>query len=399
MEDRVHTSVTLFVDRNIPPRSLRDSIAELEGSGVVDSFLSGDQLTSFCPRSLWKPDIVPMAEYVADPDSASDAFVIAGCGVMASTTLGVVLTTDAIRRGPAELVQTMLTLAHGVEGQGALLMLGAGEVKQLEPFGYRRAEGLDRMEDIMRAWNLLLEAEVPVDFEGKVWRLEQGWVGTARPYRPEIWAMGGGPRLIDIAVHHADGYASALPQAYSRPEQYAEAVADVKQRLDSLGRDPDEFGFGLFVQAVLLRETDVPSSVLDNDVLKFFAATSGRLNQADWDLEGIEPVMPRDYHYSLHLLPAALAEDEARDIAARVTPEMAEKSYLVGTPADVARQIDEYVDAGATHIFLNDLLPLSLPVEDAMSAPARTIECFRHLKDPTLSASASPQRNGHSDSS
>jgi len=376
----VHTTAPVFVDRIMSPRAVTPMIEAMEASGVVDSFLSGDQLTSFCPRALWTPNNVPMAEYIPDPDSASDAFVIASFGAAASTRLGVAVTTDSVRRGPAELVQAMLTLAHATEGD-ATLMLGAGELKQLHPFGYKRSQGLDRMEDIMRAWNALLEADEPIDLEGNVWNLRGAWLGTGRPFRPKIWAMGGGKRLIDIAVRHGDGYTSALPQAYFRPEQYAEAVAGIKRDLEVLGRDPEAFGFGLFVQAVLHEDRSVIDQGLDNDVLKFFAATSGRLNQSDWDAEGIEPVMPRDYHYSLHLLPAVMEPEEAVAIANRVSPEMVTKSYAVGTPAEVADQLVDYVEAGANQITIIDMLPLVLPPDQAMLAGQHTLDCCRHLKE------------------
>jgi phthiodiolone/phenolphthiodiolone dimycocerosates ketoreductase len=48
---------------------------------------------------------------------------------------------DASRRDAPELAQTMLTLAASTAGP-ALLSLGAGEVRNINPFGRERSPGL-----------------------------------------------------------------------------------------------------------------------------------------------------------------------------------------------------------------------------------------------------------------
>jgi len=67
-----------------------------------------------------------------DCDSFQDPFVAGTFGLAATKELGIAVSTDAIRNGPAELLQTMLTLADATDGN-AVLMLGAVKSSRLDP--------------------------------------------------------------------------------------------------------------------------------------------------------------------------------------------------------------------------------------------------------------------------
>jgi phthiodiolone/phenolphthiodiolone dimycocerosates ketoreductase len=59
---------------------------------------------------------------------------------------------------------------------------------------------------------------------------------------------------------------------------------------------------------------------------------------------------------------------------------MTEKSVFAGSPADVAKTITEYVDAGATHVAIWDFGPIVRPIEEAPAALARSLELCQLLK-------------------
>ena len=59
----------------------------------------------------------------------------------------------------------MLTLANMTEGR-AMFQIGAGEVKNITPYGDKR-RGLGMMEDLFRIFNAALESKgQPFDLEG-----------------------------------------------------------------------------------------------------------------------------------------------------------------------------------------------------------------------------------------
>jgi phthiodiolone/phenolphthiodiolone dimycocerosates ketoreductase len=375
----VRTAVPFQLDRTLNPKFAMQFAQLLEASGVVDDFMAWDQVQGWWPRSLYSVENTPIAALIEDPDSFHDAFLLTAFAAAATSNLGLVVTTDAIRRGPGELLMSMLTLAGATEGQ-AVLMLGAGEAKQVRPLGYRRAEGLTRMEDFFRARELFMHAEAPFDFDGHHWTMRNAWLGATRPHLPKVWSMGGGPQLIDLATRYADGFTTVVPMVFPRVEEWAEQVAAMKQQIERHGRDPEAFDFGVWVVGLLHEDHDRIDAALDNPLLRLLAAVFGRLNQGDWDREGLEPVFPRDWHYALKYIPAELSREECDDIVARTTREMAARSYVYGDPKSVAAQIAPFVEAGATHVALLDLMQLLLPPDEAFGATERSIEFCRLLK-------------------
>ena len=106
----------------------------------------------------------------------------------------------------------------------------------------------------------------------------------------------------------------------------------------------------------------------------------GRINQADWSRDGLEPPMPTDWHYSIDLLPMKISAAETQELLGKVTRELVERSWFSGTPAQVADQLCGFVDAGATWMHVGDLTPLVLEPEDAAASASRVIEVSTRLK-------------------
>ncbi len=61
MSRSVGVGVNYWPSRYLPPQAGAEIAAQLEASGVVDWFQTWDQLVSFLPQALWRPDVTPMA--------------------------------------------------------------------------------------------------------------------------------------------------------------------------------------------------------------------------------------------------------------------------------------------------------------------------------------------------
>jgi phthiodiolone/phenolphthiodiolone dimycocerosates ketoreductase len=373
------TAVPITIDRNFPAATFGDAVKAVHASGVVDDVQMWDQLTSWWPRPLWTRENTPMAEFIPDVDSFPDVFAYAAYAAAVAPGIGTALSSDGLRRGPGELMQTMLSLANITEGQ-SIFMLGAGEVKQARPFGWKRSEGLARLEDQFAIIDKFWKSDGPITFEGNHWKLDRAWLGCAKRHKPKVWALGGGPKLLDMATTYADGFATMVPLVSASVERWAETVSNMKRELERKGRDPEHFDFGVYGAALLHEDANTIDRALDNPLVRFVAAIMGRINQRDWDKEGIEPAYPRDWHYALKLLPTWMSKEEIDDILSRVSREMSEKTWLFGAPAQVADTLQQYVDAGATWVSIIDLLPPVLEPSDAQNALGRSIEVCRHLK-------------------
>lgn len=238
------------------------------------------------------------------------------------------------------------------------------------------------MNEALQILRLLWDAKEPVNFTGEVWTLKDAWIGAGgQQNRPEVVAMGGGPKLVEMALAHADGMGTGAPFVYADAGKYAAAVADWRQRLTANGRASEGFTFALHHITFILRNKDEFEQYVDNPLLKWYAATGGRINMADWAPEGIEPVMPLDWHYALHMKPNSIPHQEIREIISRVTPEMVRKTFFHGTPADIAAEIKPFVAAGANLNLIADLAPLLMPVDPAQTIEA-SAEICRLLKTP-----------------
>src|ERR1700680_1037410 len=70
-----------------------------------------DKFSGWFPADLWTAANTPAAPLM-DPNSTYDPFVVGGYAAAHAPTLGLRLTTDAVRAAPAELMRQMMSLAH-----------------------------------------------------------------------------------------------------------------------------------------------------------------------------------------------------------------------------------------------------------------------------------------------
>lgn len=376
----MQTSGFLWGDRHFPPAAVAEGAKALEQSGVVDFMSHSTQIGSFIPDQLWSVDNAPMAALIGDPDSLQDAFLMAAYSHAAAPSLGISILTDVLRIGPAQVSQMMLTLAHMTEGR-AMFSFGAGEAKQLQPFGYKRSHGVKTLEDLARIFDAFWESDGPIDFDGNHWKLDQAFLGSAKPHRPIIHAMGAGPMLIDIATSHCDGLSAAAPCTWGTPEEAAEAISEIKQELERKDRDPEAFGFGIFCPALIHEDEDVLDAALDNLIVRWMAAIYGRIQGADWAKVGLDSPTPDGWTYFERLLPHATDDALIAEILGKTTREHAEKGYLWGTPERVAEQLLAYGEAGVTFVCPADYMPVIGDPADAAAAIGRSIACCGAVKE------------------
>ena len=375
----VRTAVGVPLDRYVPVQEIVPMVQALDASDAVDDFMLWDQLEWFFPPSLWTEENTPLAALHDDPHSFPDVYAVSGYLLANAPNLGVSISTDSVRRGPAELLQSMLTLADMSNGK-ATFHVGAGEVKQTKPFGYKRSQGLGRLEDLLVIRDKLWEYDGPIDHESKYWKIENAWLGGAKRHRPEIWGLGGGPRLIDITTSHADGFSTLAPNVWRTPEEAAEAIKGLKEELERKGRDPDKFDIGLWVTPLIHEDPEALERAIQNKVIRWQAAIFGRINQADWAKDGVTPALPEDWHYAMNLLPLEMSEAEMNEILGRLSDEQARLSWIMGTPQEVGSRLREYVEAGVTWVMVADMMSMTFTPDDPARALARTMEVCSLIK-------------------
>lgn len=376
----IETAVTADLSRHTPLASIADIAKGLHGSGVVDYIHISDQLMSWFPRDLWTPENTPMAEAIGDIDSFPDPFLMGAYVASAVPELGISLTTDSLRRGPAEIMQALLTLAN-MSNRPPILQMGAGEIKQTKPFGHKRTEGLARLEDQMRIFNALWSAADPIDFDGNHIHFKQAWIGNQRgDNKPRFWGLGGGPGFFETAATHADGVGTAVPLVWSSPEKAHESIQSFKQEMERKGRDPDTFTFGGWFVGAFHDDEAVIEAAMQNPLLRWIMAVFGRLNMSEWVEEGFTPPFPENWHYAMKLLPMEWTATRVHEIIDPLPDEQLRRCMLHGSPKKVATDLQAYVDAGVNWVMVYDFLPIYMQPEEAEQSIANSIEVCRLLK-------------------
>lgn len=375
----IETAAAVWPDRHVPIAAVVEQCRAYRDSGAIDGILIPDQLANFIPRQLWTARNTPLAAMMADPDSVCDAFVVAPYIASAVPELSLHLTTDSVRRPPAELIQSMLTLAYLTDGH-ASFEIGGGEVKQTRPFGHPTNQGMSRMKDLFELFHLAMDSAGPFSHEGRRWTFENAFLGSRRPHRPKVFGLGGGPTLIDHVTRYADGLVIAAPNAWPNAEMAAEQIARIRFELEQKGRDPEGFRFGMWACSVLHDTPAQREAALANPVLKFVAGALGRTEPHTWAKEGLSSPVPEGWAYYKDLLPYAMDDAFVQGVVDAVTPEHVVKSFFVGSPADVAAQVKPFVDAGIDFVCAFDYLPLVGDPADAGNAVGRLIDLCRRIR-------------------
>ena len=135
-------------------------------SGRYHSIWLPDHMVSFWPESIWTPEFTDLATTSPSPHRHLDALAVAGA--VAALTKNVPIATsvvDTVRRHPAMLAQTALTLDHLAKGR-FILGVGSGETENTVPYGFDFAKPVSRFEEALKVIKLLWESDGPVDFEG-----------------------------------------------------------------------------------------------------------------------------------------------------------------------------------------------------------------------------------------
>ena len=316
-------------------------LTELDG-GRYHSIWLPDHMVSFWPDSLWTPEFTDLATVSPSPHRHLDGMAVAAAAAVLTTNVSLATSVvDTVRRHPAMLAQSALTIDHLSRGR-FILGLGSGETENIVPYGFDFAKPVSRFEEALKVIRLLWDSPGPVDFDGQFYRLEHARLDT-EPFEgrvPPIWIGASGPRMLEIVGRYADGW---WPAGAWTPDHYAQMLGAVRQSAERAGRDPLAIT-PCFVQVCLIGEDD---AALERIVRAPLVASF--LLQVSADVLrgfGFDHPMGEDWGGFHDINPATLTRERILEFLARVDPEAILAVVPHGTPKQVAQTIKSYVDAG-----------------------------------------------------
>ena len=311
-------------------------------SGRYHSIWLPDHMVSFWPDSIWTPEFTDLAIASPSPHRHLDGLAVAAASAALTKNVPLVsAVVDTVRRHPAMLAQTALTIDHLARGR-FVLGLGSGESENTLPYGFDFARPVARFEEALRVIRLLWETDGPVDFDGQFYSLHHARLDT-EPYSghpPQIWIGASGPRMLDIAGQYADGW---WPAGAWTPEHYAEMLSAVRTSAEHAGRDPLAIT-PCFIQVCLIGEDEAAlSDILQAPLVKAFLLQVSAETLRGF---GFEHPMGPAWRGFQDTDPAVLTRERIVEFLAGTRPEMLLALVPHGTPKEVAKIVKTFVDAG-----------------------------------------------------
>lgn len=354
----------------MPPADKAVSLAQKNEAAGFDAVWWPDHLMGWHPDSVWTEDFTPLAGFQPNPHQYFDPLAMMGIvgSQLERARVGVVV-TDLIRRNPAVLAQTMLTLDHATKGK-AILGLGSGERLNITPYGMPFNKPVSRLSEGIDVIRLLWEADGPVDYQGEFEHLDQAVLGLF-PYGdepPEIWTAAHGPRMLDLTGRKADGW---LPTKHTTDE-YAGMLDVVRASNRAAGRDFDRFTPGMLGYVLVGPDEETVEHLKNQPLVRMLCVL---LSSEIYRRLGYEP--PLQTASGWHgFIPSTVPREESERIIEAIPPAVVDYYAFCGTPEQVADEIADFYRAGLRHLVLWNVTAFGDP-----SLAAFSFKALEQIKD------------------
>jgi phthiodiolone/phenolphthiodiolone dimycocerosates ketoreductase len=346
-----------------PPAAAALAAAQRREAQGFDAVWWADHFLHWFPNAIWTPELVPQAAGQSSPHVWFDPFAViaAAAGVTESIRLGVGV-TDLVRRHPAVLAQTALTLDH-LSGGRFILGVGSGESLNIEPIGLDNSRPLARLTEGLAVIRALFDTPEPIDFDGEFTTLREMTLGL-RPHGavpPPVWVAAHRPRGLALAGRTADGW---IPLA-TDPVAYADMLGQVRHAARQEGRADTAVTAGLYARVVLTDDRETAERIIDESLLMRFIALT-RPAEA-YAAHGAEHPLGAGAFGLTSFLPTRYGQAEALALANQVPVGVVRDTVISGSPDDVATAVKAFVGVGAQHVQLTNMTPLAAPDQAAQS--------------------------------
>jgi phthiodiolone/phenolphthiodiolone dimycocerosates ketoreductase len=310
-------------------------------SGRYHSIWLPDHMVSFWPDSIWTPEFTDLATLSPSPHRHLDAMAVAGAAAVLTKNVPIATSVvDTVRRHPASLAQTALTLDHLSNGR-FILGVGSGETENTVPYGFDFTKPVGRFEESLKVIRMLWDSDGPVDFEGQYYKLHHARMDTElyQGRAPRIWVGAGGPRMLDITGRYADGW---WPAGAWIPEDYAGKLQIIRDSADRAGRDPNAI-VPAFIQTCLIGDDTELAEILKSPLIKAYVL---QISAETMRAFGYEHPMGDSWRGYQDIDPGVLTRERILAMLDKVVPESILAILPHGTPKQVAKRVKQFVDAG-----------------------------------------------------
>lgn len=312
-----------------------------------DSMAFPDHFAGFVPDSIWTPEVTQLAYLQQSPHTYFEMSTIMGaCASVTENVKLISAVTEPIRRHPALIAQTFLTLDHISNGR-VVLGIGAGEIENVEPYGLNYSGQVGKLREALQIIRKIWDTHEPFSFDGKFWKLKDA-VMSLRPAvegkPPPIWIAALGPKMLELTAEYGDGWIPTLLQ----PKDFGKKLRTIQDFRKKKNIDR-EFTAALWNWCILDEDESVCERLMNTDLAKAFALL---LPDSEWKKHGYSHPFGDDFHSLTNYIPMRYNKAQVMDAIAEVPKEILEDFYMMGDAESIIQQLEEYVLQGLDHIIL-----------------------------------------------
>jgi FMN-dependent oxidoreductase (nitrilotriacetate monooxygenase family) len=365
--------------------------------GLFDAMFIADELA---PYTTYKGSSDPVVQYAGQFPVHEPATVVPIVGAF-TEHLGIGITLSTSFVPPYMMARHLSTLDHLTSGRVGWNIVTSYSKSEFQAMGRDNLTPRDKRYEVVEEYMELCyqlwdswdddaivydrEAGVfadpskvrEVDFEGEFFRSKgRHFVAPSPQRRPVLWQAGSSPQGRDFASKHAESVFGIFPTTRSM-RAYAD---DVRSRASDHGRDPTAVKLIYGLQTVIDRDRrraeEKHAEFLENiQIESALGILSGHTGFDFSTLDLDANVVDADVQGIRGLFDAILQAKDGAPVTVREAAQIYGMSMgapvAVGTPADVAEQMEHYIDEGGCDGFMmlatnvpgcfNDMTELLVP--------------------------------------
>ena len=312
-----------------------------------DSMAFPDHFAGFVPQSIWTPEVTQLSYLQQSPHTYYEmASIMGACAAVTENVQLISSVTEPLRRHPALIAQTFLTLDHISNGR-VVLGIGAGEIENVEPYGLNYRGQVGKLRESLKIIRHIWDNHEPFDFDGKFWKMKDA-VMSLRPAvegkPPPIWIAALGPKMLEITAEFGDGWIPTLLQ----PGDFGKSLRTIQGSRKKKGIDR-KFTAALWNWCILDEDESVCEKLMNTDLAKAFALL---LPDSEWKKHGYNHPFGEGFHSLTDYVPMRYDKETTMDAINQVPQEILQDFYMTGDAESIIKQLEEYVLQGLDHIIL-----------------------------------------------
>jgi alkanesulfonate monooxygenase SsuD/methylene tetrahydromethanopterin reductase-like flavin-dependent oxidoreductase (luciferase family) len=321
--------------------------------------------------SIWVPD--HFTDLPPSGDKVDPWVVLTAIGVQTSHVMLSTDVTDVLRCQPTKLSHIVATLDDLTDGRAAL-GVGAGELMNLAAYGLPWEDPdtrIERLREAVQVIRLIWKSNRsnPVDFEGKFYKLNKAWLDQKpkQPSPPIYVGALGAHRSLRLVGEVADGWKPWL----NTPETFQQRLKIIEEAANKAGRDINTIDRVAFLFVAATDDPWIKKKAVDTVKPEILMLTHKKVLKK----LGFEVSIPPESTYAYQ---KSQPTEEVVSLVSREAQKMpdsvAEQFLGVGTPEEIIAKIERFVQAGATHIVIKDII--GLYISASLDRLKQTIKTF-----------------------